>query len=310
MAHDYTDEELDDLTEEERRAIEAEDGDDTPDEETDTDAADAETAAGTDDDDRSAGTDKSGTDDKAGDAQTPGDGDEPEPAVEDEPGEETPPREAEQPAPPPLRAELPADYAEQVQAIETQKSALTDQFDDGELTAREYQQQLDALNRQERSLEQQQFKAQIAEEMAETAARNAWQATVKDFIGNHEQYQSSAMLFRELDRTVREIANSDEGAELSGRDILDRAHQRIQQELGQVVSPARGEPQDDPAAQTPAPGTKQLPPNLGKLPTSEMSEADNSQWASLDRLFDSDPEAYEDAVARLSEAEQDAYLSR
>ena len=92
------------------------------------------------------------------------------------------------PAAPVLIASAPDDLDSQLAALAENKSALVDQFDNGELTAREYQQQLDALAKQEREIERVQFKAQLADDMRRQSEANAWASEVNTFIGEHKVY--------------------------------------------------------------------------------------------------------------------------
>ena len=51
-----------------------------------------------------------------------------------------------------------------------------------------------------------------------------------------------------------------------------------------------------------------VPPTLGKVPASAATDTDDGKFAHLDRLADSDPLAYETAVAKMSAAQRDEYM--
>ena len=53
----------------------------------------------------------------------------------------------------------------------------------------------------------------------------------------------------------------------------------------------------------------EIPPSLRNLPAEDHT-ATESKWAGLDRLAEADPVAFEDAMARLPEADRDAFLAR
>jgi len=265
----YTEEELQDLTEEERAALE------------DLEAEEAEAEE---------------EEEESGEAEG-GNGDD----AEEEAGKDSVATEVQ----PLLAADVPEDAAEQLEAIAKQKEELVQKFDDGELTAKEYQLELDKLAKQEREIEQAQFKAKLAQEMAEQQQRNAWLATVNQFLSEHAEYRQYPLRYKALDLAVRELAAQEENQGLSGREILEKAHEQIVEQFGL----ARTE-QDDPKPE----GKKrrkpiEAPPTLANVPAASATETEDGRWAKLDRLMETDPERYERELAKLSDADRDAYLA-
>ena len=51
-----------------------------------------------------------------------------------------------------------------------------------------------------------------------------------------------------------------------------------------------------------------VPPNLGKVPASTANDTDDGKFAHLDRLAESDPLAFEAALAKMSDAQRDEYM--
>lgn len=213
-----------------------------------------------------------------------------------------------EPAAPVLIAHAPQDLDHTLTEIAQRKEALIEQFDNGELTAKEYQQQVDALARQEREIERVKFKAELAEDIHRQQQANDWAAEVKRFTGDNKVYTTNKYAWNALDQAVREIANNPENASLSGRQILEKAHSELSEAFGwgkQAEAPAA-----KPTVQPKQPiKHAEPPPTLGKLPAAEMNDAAGNRFAALDRLMDSDPIAYEEALGRLSASERDAYLS-
>lgn len=215
-----------------------------------------------------------------------------------EPGESSP-------AAPVLIANAPDDLDSQLAALAENKSALVDQFDNGELTAREYQQQLDALAKQEREIERVQFKAQLADDMRRQSEANAWASEVNTFIGEHKVYSGNEYAWNALDQAVRKIANNPDNSALSGRQILDKAHAELSQAFGWEEKPAESaKPEARQKIKHAAP-----PPTLSKMPAAEINDTDGNRFAALDRLMDSDPLGYEAALGKMSKADRDAYLA-
>src|SRR5690606_7261895 len=201
-----------------------------------------------------------------------------------------------------LAADVPEDAAEQLEAIAKQKEELVQKFDDGELTAKEYQLELDKLAKQEREIEQAQFKAKLAQEMAEQQARNAWLQTGNQFLSEHAEYRQYPLRYKALDLAVRELAAQEENQGLSGREILEKAHEQIVEQFG--LARADEKPEGKKRRKT-----IEAPPTLANVPAASATETEDGRWAKLDRLMETDPERYERELAKLSDADRDAYLA-
>lgn len=297
MANKYTDEDLAGLTDAEREALL--EGEDTQDDQ----EVDQDTEQDTDEDAVQGDDQQVESDDGADDSDDEGERDDDDQAGDDEAEEAQ--EEARQPHVPILDATEPEDAQERLEQIASQKEELVQQFDDGELTAKEYQQQLDALAKQEREIEQEQFKAKLAAEMQEQQARNQWLATVNAFLDENPTYRESQLMYRTLDMVVRDLAQQEANAGLSGREILERAHQQIAEQFGLQQD-------DKPATKvTKKVGRKpiQAPPTLAKVPASDTTEVADTKWDKLDRLAQNDPIKYEAELAKMSDAERDAYLA-
>lgn len=299
MGKPYTDDELKDLTEEERLALE--EGEETEDEELD-EGEDGPTDEGDEGVDNEGADEGDASDDSGDDAP-----DEQEAAADDEEVEQPKARRDDEP-PPILNVQAPDDADDRMAEITSQKDKLAEKFEDGDLTAKEYQQELDKLNKAEREIEQATFKAQLAEDMRQQQQRNAWLSTVNQFLDEHPDYREKKLLYKNLDMVVREIAADEANSSLSGREILERAHAQIQDELGiKRVVQEKPDAQEKPSRKSaPRPD---LPPNLAKIPAADMSEVEDSRWAHLDKLMDRDPERYERELSKLSDVDREAYLS-
>ena len=224
---------------------------------------------------------------------------------------------AEQPAQPAVEsapllvAQAPEDADAKLAEIASKKEALLNQFDDGDITAKEYQLQLDALMKDERQIELALHEAQLAAKMEQQRQQNEWTATVNGFIQENPRYnpQTSPRLYQLLDMEVRAVASTEEFRNrtdsAAGRLILQRAHENLAKELGfeAGTKPA--------AAKTPAKAVPKpdLPPSLHSAPAAESNDVTGGKWAQLDRLASSDPIAYEDALMKMSERDREAYLS-
>ena len=324
----FTDEELAMLTEDERRQIEElgeeydEDNDEPPmDPDDDPDEFDGEeeedSDGGEDTGDDAEGGDDEPDSDAEPDPDTKQDGEE-EAASDDgstDGAEEDPEKaakDAEQPSPL-LNVEMPEGYEDRVKDLDAKREKLDVDFDDGELTSLEYRQQLREIENEERSLREQALKAQIAQEMQETQQRQAWQNTVNSFLDEHGAYRQSRALYRELNDTVIEIANSDEAANMTGEDILAKAHERVLQDpvLNKAFEGGGNPGKEEPSKPEKKAERRNVPPTLHNVPSSDMTAADDgSRFAKLDKL---DGLELESELARLSNTNPrlvEEYLAR
>lgn len=188
--------------------------------------------------------------------------------------------------------------------IATKKDALLTQFDDGDITAREYQKQLDALAKEERQIEFQQHEANLASKLEQQRLQNEWTSTCNSFVESHPIYKNNDRLYRTLDAEVRELAAKPETASWSGQRFLDEAHKNLKTAFG--FSEPTDQGKADKAKYDPA---ASLPPNLARVPAADIESTSGGKYAVLDRLASTDPLGYEAALEKMSEAERNAYLA-
>ncbi|MDF3073456.1 MAG: BcepIL02 [Alphaproteobacteria bacterium] len=222
------------------------------------------------------------------DAQQPVAADEPRPA----------------PSAPVLVVEAPADAEAKLAAIGTQKADLRKHYDDGDLTFDEYEAQKDELVKQERTIERQVERAQLATEMELQRRQNEWVAYANNFAEKNG-YTANPRLYRALDMEVRDVAKAEPN--LTDAQVLSKAHANLV-EAGIAKTPAKKDPAPAPAAKKGAP-KPDLPPDISRLPAAAANNPGEGRFASLDRLMDTNPGAYEAALAKLSDADREAYLA-
>lgn len=234
-----------------------------------------------------------------------------EPAAEAEPAQEATPTAEAEPEPaapaaqPILVAQVPQDAEARLAEIATQKEELLTKFDDGEITGREFQKQLDVLAKAEREIEFDVREAKLAEKLENQRLANDWNATCSAFVERNPAYKEMPWLYRELDAKVREIASKPETVNWPGQKFLDEAHKQLKE---QYKFPDSTTPAAKPPVQAPA-KDRNLPPNLAKVPAADIEDTGGNRFAVLDRMASQDPLAYEEALARMPDAERNAYLS-
>ncbi|HJV52781.1 MAG TPA: hypothetical protein VJ652_15040 [Noviherbaspirillum sp.] len=285
---------IDNLTEEERAAYAEDDGSGQ--------AATTEEANATND---ASGTENNGGD-GANDAAGAGKGagaDADDTGASADTGAATAEPEAAPPQNAPiLVAEVPQDADAKLAEIGTKKADLLTQFDDGDITAKEYQTALDAILKEERAIERQIDKAQLAQEMEQQRLQNEWNSTVSSFLESNKQYKDNPRLYRALDQEVRDVAATDEAKGMTGAQILAKAHANLAEAFGFAAPKQDGtKPTGKQPITKPA-----LPPSLHNVPSAEVEDMSGGKFAALDRLSGI---AYEEALSKLSPAEREAYLA-
>jgi len=283
-----SDKELDDgLTDEERAALAEEDGTDETtaelDEGKDEDAAGDDSDAGdaADDDAKDPAAEAAGRDDGA-DPEDKADADTAEAAL---------------PAAPILVADAPQDAEARLTEIKTKKDDLINQFDDGDITAREYQQKLDELAKQEREIEFAINKAEMAAEMERQRKYNEWVATVNGFLNDNKVYRENPRLYKALDQEVKDVSATPEAANWDGNQILAQAHKNLVEAFGLKQT----------AKQDNGGNKPNIPPTLGKIPAADNNDMNGGRFAALDRMG---PVELEEALFNMPESERLAFLAR
>lgn len=209
-----------------------------------------------------------------------------------------------------IRAEVPADIEAQKTAIETQRDEIAQKFEDGDMTAREFQAENRKLDKQDNDLDWLVRKADLSAETTQAQTEAAWYKSASDFLADHPEIMKNELVYNAFDAVVRKVTADKANHGLSDRKQLEKAHAEWAEALGITATPPAKDATKDVAAKAAAAkGKRDLPPNLGTVPAATASETDDGRYAALDRLIETDPLAYEEALAKMSPAESDAYLA-
>lgn len=206
-----------------------------------------------------------------------------------------------------LVAEAPADAEAKLTEIGTKKTDLAKRFDDGDVTTAEYQAELDKLNREERAIERQIDRAQLAAELEEQRATNEREATINSFLASVDIPRDPRNLrFQVLDAAVRNVASDEANAELSAPQIMQKAYD-LCVEQGVLQAKAAPKQQQQQQQQAPAKKPVEAPPSLAHMPAAEATDTGENRFAWLAAIRD--PDKHEAAFNKLSAADQEAYLA-
>ena len=210
---------------------------------------------------------------------------------------------------PPLRAHPPEDAAAKLAAIGTDEEALSTRFDEGDITAKEFRDGLNALAERREEIRWNQRKAELAGEMTKQAQDNAWESDVREFFAGPAAHiaKSRAALIA-FDEHVKAVTGDAANAKLSNRAQLDKALKSFQADIGEAFS-VKPQAAQEGRQEAPPRKAREVPPTLGRVPAAELESTDGGKYAALDRLATSNPEAYERAFLKLSASEREEYAA-
>lgn len=205
---------------------------------------------------------------------------------------------------PPLRGGDTAAATARMAEIEAEADRLATEFDDGEMTATEYRTANAKLMSEQSDLQWTIRKADLAQEMVQQTSEAAWFSDVGTFLNEKKSVlKPNTLMLQAFDLSVRQVTSDTANDAMSNRAKLQKAYDRLAAELWV----ASGKP-DAPPNKSNKPTMRDLPPNLRDVPAADLETTDSGTFAVLDRLMETDSQAFENRLGQMSEAQQDAYL--
>ena len=300
------------LTDGEREALEESDAADAADAASDADSDSGDDGA----DDTGADSDSEADEGDDNDQSSPGEQEEVEGDAEDQANSGTD-DEAESGAQGSSETETPAteseadDTADRLAAIGTEREALNQAYDDGDLDTTEYMDAREKLSKQESDIEWEQRKQEIKRDAAVEADNKAWEDASRTFAAENQRYFGSAAMTAAMQASVNEVFADPKFRTSSHLDRLNEAKRRTDEALGIVATPT---PAADPGKANDAKrkamkgrGTEagKVAPTIGDAPAADETTAGSGgKFAYMDDLEGVD---YERAIANMSEEEADAW---
>lgn len=228
--------------------------------------------------------------------------------AEEQPAAEAAPAAEEPPVPTTPRprgvidATLPEDYDQRVSANEKAMADLDKAYDDGDISHSEWREQLRKLDRESRELERMKDRAELAQESSQQALMAHWQGLIQPFLAKHPELGEDDVSMTGFDSYLKQTtAPVMQAGGTPGQAEIDKAYGLWCKRFN--FTPAGEQQQQAPAGKKPI----TAPPTLGGLPVSNGNSVEDGRWAALDRL---EGVAFEEALAKLSQAEVDEYSKR
>lgn len=300
----YTDEQWEELTEEEREGILSNDEDGEEEEQEEQIDEAAAQAKAQEDAAAQTAADKQKADDAAA-AQAEED------AAAKAKAEPEPEPEPEKPvvAPRPrgvLNDTLPEDYSQRVEANNTAMDELAQKYEDGDISFAEYNKGMRKLNEEAMDLREVKMRAEISEQSSTNSVQQHWDGLMGSFLATHPEAISTPVRQNAFDHILREITAPVMAAGgMPGQAEIDKAYARLAEEFGiQAKQPNQDKGAEPPAAKK----ENKVPPTLGAVPAAAHTDVDDGKWAHLDRLAEQDPIKFEETLMKMSEAERNEYM--
>lgn len=206
---------------------------------------------------------------------------------------------------PKYEAKLPENYQDQVDTLNKERGELMETYKNGDLDVEDMLEQRDAIDAKLRGLHDVKLKVEIAEEQNNQTAEQRWKHEQDSFFGreNSKIYEDTVM-FAALDQKVRELGN--EHPEKSGLWVLEEADKYIRSKFNLTSVEDTGDKGGDKKPDgSRKPDLTSVPKTLGDIPAAETNTAGDNKFAHLDKLTGLE---FENALAQLSEADQEQYL--
>lgn len=185
-----------------------------------------------------------------------------------------------------LNVRAPENAGEVLSQLAYAEAEFQRQFEEGDITGREYAEGISKLSEQRDEVRWSQRKAELANEMVETAKASQWNCEVESFMTTTAKDITAkgepALLA--FDAIVKKVTADPANQRLSDRAQLEKARREFLADFGPAFDGQSAH--EEPASYGGGGGDK---------------------FAQLDRLMERDPLAYEEAIGRLSDAERRAY---
>lgn len=200
---------------------------------------------------------------------------------------------------------LPDDAKEQIEGLQKRKTELANKLHEGDIDAAEFDTETATIDAQLDPMKEAVSHAKFAFEQAKA---EWFEGTIPAFIKQFPMYRADSVLFPMLDVEVRRLTASGDFASPFDPKILVQAHKKIKADIEAATGTKMPKTAKDAKTEPGKAVQRTLPPTLARLPAaSAVDTNEGSRFANLDRL---EGEAYQNALAKLSDNDREEYLAR
>lgn len=202
-------------------------------------------------------------------------------------------------------AELPKDHDMKVADNETAQNANEKAYEDGDISFAEYRKEQRRLDKEAHALQKLADDVELDRKLAHEKVVGQWQGLMDTFIPAHPELSKTKTRMNVFDTILQRVTAETIGkGKMPGTADVNKAYKEWCAEFDVEPEAASSDGKGKGKA-APAKPKKKAPPVLGGMPAAQGNDAADGRFAQLDRLSG---DAFEDALAKLSPADRDAYL--
>ena len=206
-------------------------------------------------------------------------------------------------------AQLPEDYADRVKANEEAQDANVKAYNDGDISFEEFNKENRRLDRESRKLEKEKDDIELDRKLAQQSVNSQWNGVMSAFMPSHPELNQSQVRMDVFDKILMRVTGETmQKGKMPGIDDVNKAYAEWCKEFNfQPAGDDKGTtaPKKTTTPAKPKKKAPKVPPTLGGLPAAQGNDTAAGRFAQLDRLSG---DAFEEALAKLSAADRDAYL--
>jgi len=181
----------------------------------------------------------------------------------------------------PFAAAEPANADQHLKIVADYEARAEQMFEDGDITAAEYRRAMREAADKRDEIKWAKQKADLAADMQRQVEDRAWSKAVREFMSTTGAAIKSDPMRRTFDRYVQQVTGDAANSHLSDKAQLAKAHRMFMSDM-----------------------------QSGAAEAQEMGGgASHTDFATIDRMIDSDPLRAEEALARMSPEEIERYLA-
>lgn len=196
--------------------------------------------------------------------------------------------------------------------IDGKLGELEQKFEDGDLTAKEYREELKKLTAERETVKEVLVEVKVSRTLRQERAREQWEEAQDRFFNapENKRFVENEILFEALNNQVIRLARDPKNAGKPGDWVLAEAKKAVEQAFGAAPKDKKVDEPDKDAGKKPGdkPARPQrppkVPPDLGGMPAADTEQPQEGRFAHLEKLSG---RALEEAVSRMSPEDQDAW---
>lgn len=206
---------------------------------------------------------------------------------------------------PEFKASVPDGLDEKITALDTRADEVMDRFKGGEIEMPEFIRLI-------REIDNERLHLTLAQKQAEWAKSQNDDNKAQRWVWEQERFfaQEKASIYKDpilhaaITASVNQLNADPANAKKPFSFFLDEADRQVRQRFNvggsQVATAAPAKPAE--------PDLSKLPKTLANLPSAEISETGGGEFAYLEKLLEKDPMAYEAALGRLTPEQEARFL--